>query len=138
MLKDILSVPGKTGLFKLISQGKNMLIVESLIDKKRLPVLAHEKVIALSDIAIFTEEEEISLGDVLNLIKEKEAGKKSTINPKADGKMLVDFFAEVLPNFDRDRVRASDIKKIISWYNTLIDAGFTDFSKKEEKSSVDK
>ncbi len=131
MLKDILSVPGKPGLFKLISQGKNMLIVESLVDKKRIPVLAHEKVIALGDIAIFTEDEEKPLGDVLNSIKEKEAGKKSTTDPKADSKVLVAFFAEVLPDFDRDRVRTSDIKKIISWYNVLIDAGFADFSKKE-------
>jgi len=127
MLKEILSISGKPGLFKLISQGKNMIIVESLIDKKRIPSYSHEKVVSLGDIAIFTDNEEVPLREVFDKIKTKENGGVASIDPKADSKLLQVYFGEVLPDFDRERVFPSDIKKVLNWYNILINNGITDF-----------
>ena len=132
MLKEILSISGKSGLYKLISQGKNMLIVESLIDKKRQPTYAHEKVVSLADVAIFTEDEEKPLADVFGLLMDKEDGKKVCIDLKAGNDVLRSYFAEVLPNYDRERVYPTDIKKLINWYNLLIDNGITEFKGNEE------
>ncbi len=133
MLKTILSISGKPGLFKLISQGKNMLIVESLADKKRIPAYAKDKVISLGDIAIYTQEEEVPLYDVLTNVKNKENGGKVSLNltgVKPDE--LRAYFAEILPDFDRERVYPSDIKKLLSWYNLLISEGITEFTPQEE------
>ena len=129
MLRTILSVSGKPGLYKLISQGKNMLILETLdASKKRIPAYGHDKVISLGDIAMYTDAEEIALGDVLESVKKKENGVKATIDPKkASQDELHAYMAEVLPNYDRDRVHISDIKKLISWYNILIENGETEF-----------
>lgn len=128
MLKTILSISGKPGLYKLISQGKNMLIVESLIDKKRTPVYGKEKVISLGDIAMYTDTDDIPLAEVLTAMKEKENGAAVSLNLKtATSEQLRDYLAVVLPNFDRDRVYPSDIKKLIAWYNLLIANGVTDF-----------
>lgn len=137
MLKTILSISGKPGLFKLISQAKNMLIVESLQTGKRQPAYAHEKIISLGDIAIFTDEEDVPLSEVLNAIKEKENGAKVILDiKKADNETLRAYLAEVLPNFDRERVYPTDIKKLISWYNLLVETGNTDFAE-EEKTQKD-
>lgn len=137
MLKTILSISGKPGLFKLISQAKNMLIVESLQTGKRQPAYAHEKIISLGDIAIFTDEEDVPLSEVLNAIKEKENGAKVTLDiKKVDNETLRAYLAEVLPNFDRERVYPTDIKKLISWYNLLVETGNTDFVE-EEKTQKD-
>lgn len=137
MLKTILSISGKPGLFKLISQAKNMLIVESLQTGKRQPAYAHEKIISLGDIAIFTDEEDVPLSEVLNAIKEKENGAKVILDiKKADNETLRAYLAEVLPNFDRERVYSTDIKKLISWYNLLVETGNTDFVE-EEKTQKD-
>lgn len=138
MLKRILSISGKPGLFELVFQGKNMLILESLTEKKRVPAYTHEKILSLGDIAIYTEEGETPLANVLQSMKEKEAGKVASVDPKkADGKALTDYLASVLPNFDRDRVYTSDIKKLISWYNILVQSGHDNFveKKEEEKKS---
>ena len=131
MLKEILSVAGKPGLFKLVSQGKNMLIVESLIDGKRFPAYTKDKVVTLGDIAIFTETEEIPLGQVFENLKTKENGAQCSLDPKSDNDKLRKFMAEVLPEYDRDRVYPSDIRKLITWYNILINANFTDFLAEE-------
>ena len=137
MLKTILSISGKPGLFKLISQAKNMLIVESLQTGKRQPAYAHEKIISLGDIATFTDEEDVPLSEVLNAIKEKENGAKVILDiKKADNETLRAYLAEVLPNFDRERVYPTDIKKLISWYNLLVETGNSDFVE-EEKSQKD-
>ena len=137
MLKTILSISGKPGLFKLISQAKNMLIVESLQTGKRQPAYAHEKIISLGDIAIFTDEEDVPLSEVLNAIKEKENGAKVILDiKKDDNETLRAYLAEVLPNFDRERVYPTDIKKLISWYNLLVETGNTDFVE-EEKTQKD-
>ena len=132
MLKTILSIAGKPGLYRLVSHGKNMLIVESLSEKKRIPAYAKDKVISLGDIAMYTEAEEVPLHEVLTNLKNKENGEKATISTSAKPEELRNFFAEVLPNFDRERVYPSDIKKLISWYNLLIEAGITDFTPEEE------
>lgn len=131
MLKTILSISGKPGLYKMVSQGKNMIIVESLLNGKRIPAYAHEKIISLADIAIFTNEGEMPLREVLNLVKTKENG--MVIPAKTDAGALKAYFAEVLPDFDKERVYPTDIKKLISWYNLLVEKGYTDFDNKKEE-----
>lgn len=132
MLKTILSISGKPGLFKLVSHGKNMLIVESLADKKRVPAYAKDKVISLGDIAIYTEEAEVPLHEVLTNVKNKENGQPSSLNPsQAKADQLRAYMAEILPDFDRERVYPSDIKKLLNWYNLLISAGITEFTPEE-------
>ncbi|MBP1640825.1 MAG: hypothetical protein H6Q17_2408 [Bacteroidetes bacterium] len=137
MLKKILSVSGKPGLFKLISQGKNMMIIESLVDKKRCPALAHDRVVSLGDISIYTETEEMPLSAVFANIKEKETGNKASIDPKADGNTLRAYFEEVVPEFDKDRVHTSDIKKIIIWYNLLVENELTGFAAADAEEEKD-
>ena len=132
MLKEILSVSGKPGLFKLISQGKNMFIAESLIDRKRIPVYMRDKVVSLGDISIYTDDEEIPLSTVLNNIKEKENGQAIDFTSSIKPEELKAYFETVLPNFDKDRVYPSDIKKIMTWYNLLVKEGLTEFVKREE------
>lgn len=132
MLKTILSISGKPGLFRLVTHGKNMLIVESLADKKKIPAYARDKVISLGDIAIYTNEAEVPLHKVLTNVKNKENGQKSSLNPSAaKPDELRAYMAEVLPEFDRDRVYPSDIKKLLTWYNLLIDANITEFTPEE-------
>ena len=137
MLKSILSIAGKPGLYKLVSQGNNMLIVEAIgPDKKRIPSYATDRILSLADIAIYTNESEEPLANVLEAIKEKEGGKPTSINPKKASKQdLVDYLMEVLPDFDEDRVYPNDIKKLMNWYNTLINNGITEFKDEEEEAS---
>lgn len=139
MLKKILSVSGKPGLYKLVSQGKSMLIVEALTDGRRLPVYAREKIISLGDIAIYTDGDEVPLYEVLNSVKAKEEGKAvSSIDAaRATPDQLRAYMAEVLPNFDRERVYPTDIKRLLSWYNLLIGAGITDFDPQEAAEEAD-
>ena len=129
MLKTILSISGKPGLYKLISQGKNMLIVETIdATKKRFPAYGNEKIISLADIAMYTNDSEVPLRDVLRSIKEKENAAIASIDvKKATSEQLREYLAEVLPDFDRDRVYTNDIKKLILWYNILVSNGITDF-----------
>jgi len=136
MLKKVLSISGKPGLYKLVSQGKNMLIVESLLDKKRQPAYSHEKMVSLADVAIYTDSDEKPLAEVLMLIKEKEGGKKASIDPKSTADALRNYFEEILPDFDRDRVYPTDIKKILVWYNLLLENGINDFTIEKEEETV--
>ncbi|SHF35389.1 hypothetical protein SAMN05444405_107139 [Bacteroides luti] len=133
MLKTILSISGKPGLYKLISQGKNMLIVESISeDKKRIPAYGNEKVISLADIAMYTNDSEVPLKEVLASVLKKENGELASIDAKkSTSDQLRTYFAEILPDFDRDRVYVTDIKKLISWYNILVTNGITDFEAEE-------
>lgn len=133
MLKEILSISGKSGLYKLVSYGKNMLIVEGLSDGKRFPAYSHDKIISLGDIAIYTYNEEVALSAVMQTIYDKYEGKALDAKQYSDKKALFAFFEEILPEFDQERVYPNDIKKVISWYNLLIGAGFTSF--KEEKEA---
>jgi hypothetical protein len=117
-LKDILSISGEPGLFKFVAQGRNAIIVEHLETKKRKTAYGSAKVSSLEDISIFTENEDLPLGKVFDLIFEKEKGGEA-IDPKSDPMKLKAYFEEVLPEYDKDRVYISDIKKLFLWYNTL-------------------
>ena len=139
MLKEILAVSGKPGLYKLVSRGSNMLIIESLVDKKRIPAYSRDKVISLGDISIYTDEEEAPIREVFTSIKEKEGGKNISLDlSKASTDELRNYLAEVLPNFDRERVYPSDIKKMLKWYDLLITNDITDFSEKKEDTEEEK
>ena len=134
MLKTILAISGKPGLYKLVSQGKNMLVVESLLTGKRSPAYSHEKIISLGDIAMFTDSDEVPLGEVLENMKQLENGAQASVSTKSDDKTLREYLSKILPDFDRERVYTTDIKKLISWYNLLIEKGYTDFKKEEAKA----
>ena len=131
MLKEILSISGKPGLQKLISNSSNAIIVESLIDGKRFPAYSNSKIIALEDISIYTEKEDIPLKEVFKRIYTKEEGKKTLSHKEANEKIIA-YFNEI-PEYDKDRVYTSDMKKIIQWYNLLTDKGILNFSEEEEK-----
>ena len=137
MIKTILSISGRPGLFKLVNQGKNMLIVESLSNGKRTPAYAHDKVISLGDIAIYTYSEEVALADVFESIKEKNEGKKVDVKALGNEAQIREYFATILPEFDDERVYTNDIKKVFSWYNMLIDAGFETFKANEEAEAAE-
>lgn len=129
MLQTILSIAGKPGLYKLVSRGKMNLIVESLDEShKRQPAFGTDRVTSLADIAMFTESDDVPLGEVLAKLRDKEEGKVASLNwRKVSAKELQNYFAEVLPDFDRDRVHTSDIKKLLQWYEILVKAGITNF-----------
>ena len=131
MLSKILSITGRPGLYKLISTNKNLNIVESLADGKRIPVYPQEKVVALSDVSIYTTDGDAPLRDVLRNIKEKEQGQKVALGNKSTGSELLTYLEGVLPDYSRESVYASDVKKMISWYNILMENGIS--LEKEEK-----
>ncbi len=132
MLTEILSISGKPGLYKRVSHGKNMIIVESLVDGKRSPSFIRDKVVSLQDIRVFTNTDEILLGEVFENIKQKESGNACPMDAKADNSALRAYMKEVLPDYDEDRVYPSDMRKIFSWYNILIQSGITEFLETEE------
>ena len=124
MSKTILAISGKPGLYELVSRGKGTLIVENITDHKRMPAFASDRVTSLGDIAMYTDEEDKPLGEILMALRDMEGGKQASVNyKKASGEELFEYFAKFLPTFDRDRVHPSDVKKLIQWYNILIDAG---------------
>ncbi len=130
MLKRILSISGKPGLYKLMSQGKNMLIVENIATGKRMPAYARDKVVSLGDISIYTNNGDVPLTDVLE--KVKEATGCQTVDVKSMKETeLRDYFKTILPEYDEDRVYTTDIKKLFSWYNQLVAAGVTEFKDEE-------
>lgn len=131
MINRILSISGRPGLFRLVSQGKNMLIVESLADGKRFPAYSRDKVISLADVSMYTTEGDVPLADVLEAVKAKTDGQPVDIKALEKEGKLRDFFGEILPDFDRDRVYTTDIRKLFSWYNQLIAAGVTEFKDNE-------
>lgn len=118
-LEKIIAIAGKPGLFKLIAQTRGGFVAESLLDNKRLSVSVQQNVSVLSEIAIYTLTEEVPLRDVFGKIKEKEQGKQASVSPKDSKDKLEEYFFEILPEYDEDRVYASDIKKVIQWYNLL-------------------
>lgn len=132
-LKDILAIGGKPGLYRFIAQAKNGIIVESLTDNRRIPAYASDKVSALEDIAIFTETDEVNLAEVFKKIYEKEKGGKA-IDPKSSGDELKVYFEEILPDYDKDRVYTSDMKKVLSWYNHLLELDMLSMDEDEEES----
>ena len=126
MIRKIVSIAGKPGLYKLVSQGRNMLIVEALSTGRRTPAYAHDKVISLADVAIYTTEEDMPLGEVLDKVKAATDGKPVDVKAYNDADLRT-YFGTILPNFDQERVYTTDIRKLFSWYNVLIAAGITDF-----------
>ena len=133
MLRNILSITGRPGLFKIVSHGSRMLVVEDIVSGKRMPVHARDKVVSLGDIAMYTEGEDRPLSEILTAVREKNGGEKIDIKAISDNDSLRARFAEIVPDYDRGRVYPSDIRKLFTWYNLLTDAGFTDFSKQEEE-----
>ncbi|MGE4433304.1 MAG: DUF5606 domain-containing protein [Bacteroidales bacterium] len=136
MLKKIVSISGKPGLYKVLSQAKNMLIVESISDKKRMPAHAADKVVSLGDISMYTQTDDKPLSEILEAMKELEKAAVASIDPKSDAESLRSYFARLVPDFDRERVYPTDIKKLIQWYNLLISSGYTDFTE-EVDAAVD-
>lgn len=140
MQQTILAISGKPGLYKLVSRGNNNLIVEALDSThRRQPAFGNERITSLGDIAMFTDGDDVPLTDVLESMKTVENGGKSSVDyKKASGDELREYFAKILPNFDRERVHTSDIKKLIQWYNILIENGITDFKDEEAESAAEK
>ena len=134
MLKKILSISGRPGLYKLVSYGKNMLLVEGLTDGHRFPVHSRERVMSLGDISMFTTNEDVPLSQVFENAAKKFENKAVDAKEYATPDKLHEFMGAVLENWDADRVHNSDIKKIIAWYNILVGAGITDFTSKEEEA----
>jgi len=122
-LEKIIAIGGKPGLYELIAQTKGGFVGESLVDKKRLTVSIRAKVSVLSEIAIYALDREVPLLEVFEAIHKKEEGKETSVSPKADKLALEEYFFSILPNYDEDRVYASDMKKILSWYNLLLNSG---------------
>jgi hypothetical protein len=133
-LEKILSITGKPGLYKLIAQTRGGFVAESLLDKKKITVNARQNVSILSEIAIYTLNEEVPLKKVLNTIKEKENGQPTSVSAKDSNDKLEEYFFNVLPDYDEDRVYVSDIKKVIQWYNLLQQHDLLDFSEDVEAS----
>lgn len=130
MNQKILSISGRPGLYKLVNQGKNMLIVESLSTGKRTPAYAHDKVVSLYDVSIYTPEGDEPLVNVFESIKEL-SGRTAVDYKNMDDADLREYFAKVLPDYDRERVYTTDIRKVFAWYNELIAAGITEFKENE-------
>ena len=136
MKQTILAISGKPGLYQLVSRGNNSLIVEALDEThKRMPTFGNDRISSLGDIAMFTETDDVPLTKILASLRDLEGGKESSLNyKKASADELHDYFSKVLPEWDRDRVHNSDIKKLIQWYNILVKAGITDF---EDETAAD-
>lgn len=136
MLRTILAISGKPGLYKLVSRGNRNLIVETLDSAhKRMPAFAADKIISLADIAMYTDAEEVPLPRVLKNIYDMQNGGKVELDyKKASKEELADFMAKALPNYDRDHVYPADMKKLIQWYNLLIENGITEFGEAAEET----
>ena len=138
MLKEILAITGKPGLFKIVSHNGKTLIVEDLQSKKRFPVSARDRVVSLGDIAMYTDSDDKPLGEILDIIYANEKGEKINVKEVIATNGLKSQFEKYVADFDKDRVHDSDIKKLFSWYNLLVDNGFTKFTEEEKKDEVSK
>jgi hypothetical protein len=136
-LSKIMSISGKPGLYKHIAQSKTSIVVESIIDGKRTSAFPSEQISTLSDISIYTEKDDVKLEDVLKVIFEKEEGKK-TIDFKSSDKDILKYFETILPDYDKERVYISDIKKVLKWYNLLIEHNLLEFKEEEESKEEHK
>ncbi|MCM1320265.1 MAG: DUF5606 domain-containing protein [Muribaculaceae bacterium] len=137
MLKTILSITGKPGLFKIVSNGKNMLLVEDLISGKKYPAHGRDKIVSLGDISMYTDADEVPLAEVFENANKLYEGKPVDFKALIANGTLRDEFAKVLPDFDRDRVYDGDIKKFFTWFNLLLQAGFDTFVEKQEKTDTE-
>ncbi|MCD7721932.1 MAG: DUF5606 domain-containing protein [Prevotellaceae bacterium] len=139
MLKKILAISGKPGLFRLVSKGKRTLVVETLDEAhRRMPAFGTERIISLGDVAMYTDSEEVPLRQVLKTILEQQEGKPVELDLKqASKEELAAFMAKALPNYDRDRVHPSDIRKLVQWYNILVQNQITDFDEEVKPTQGD-
>lgn len=135
MLREILAITGKPGLFKIISHSSKLLLVEELGSKKRFPASARDKVVSLGDIAMYTDSGDKPLGEILDLVYAHNDGKKIDVKELVKSNGLRDEFEAILPDYDKERVYPTDIKKLFNWYNILIDNGYTKFT--EEVNEVE-
>ena len=133
-LSEYYTIPGKPGVFKMLSQSKSNAVMESLIDGKRLPVFTSDKISSLEEIGMFTNGEDVPLTEVFQNIFRKENGGQASVSPKADNKDLQAYFSKVLPDWDKDRVYVSDIKKLITWYNLLVEKNLISLEEKSDES----
>lgn len=133
MLKEILAITGKPGLFKIVSHNSKMLIVEELGSKKRFPAGVRDKVVSLGDIAMYTDSGDKPLGEILDLVYAHYDGKPIAVKELVKNNGLRDAFEEIIPDYDKDRVYPTDIKKLFTWYNILTENGYTKFTEEEEK-----
>ncbi len=131
-LKGLINIAGKPGLFKVVSQNQKIIIVESLIDKKRIPIHSHNQANLLEEIGIYTYEDVLSLSEVFKKIAKKEKCQKS-ISHKSSSNELISYFRNILSNYDEEKVYISDIKKVINWYNILQSVGMIFLEKKVKK-----
>ena len=136
-LSKILSISGKPGLYKHVAQSKTGIVIESVSDNKRSSAFSTDQVSSLSDISIFTTDEDIKLEDVFKNIFEKEEGKKA-ISAKSSSSDIKSYFEQVLPEYDKDRVYISDIKKVLKWYNILAENNILEFKDDKEVKNDDK
>ena len=136
-LEGIIAVTGKPGLFKIISQGKNAVILENLMDKKRMPLTARHQAITLDEIGIYTYDDTKPLSDIFDDIAKKE-NEKQSISHKVSKEKLTTYFTEIVPDYDTERVYISDIKKVIQWYNSLQNADLIELPKAVKKNSKKK
>lgn len=137
MLREILAITGKPGLFRIVSQGNRMLLVEDLKTKKRFPALSRDKVVSLGDIAMYTDSGDKPLGEILDLVYARNDGKEIDVKQLiADGK-LRDEFEAIIPDFDKERVYDNDIKKLFTWYNILLESGMTKFTEEKPAEETD-
>lgn len=132
ILKGILSVSGKPGLFKMISQSGTKLIAESISDGKRSVIHSSNQVVSLADVSIYGEDEEMPLDNIFKIMYKMENKQKTSVSPKDSNTDLLDYFDDVYPDFDKDKVYPSDIKKVIRWYNLLLEKDMLDFNETEE------
>ena len=135
MLREIISITGKPGLYRMIGHGNRRIIVEDLASGRRFPALERDKIISLGDIAMYTRGEDKPLGEILDLVYANREGKEIDIKALTEDGKLRQLFGEILPDFDEDRVHDSDIKKLFTWYNLLVASGMTKFTE-EEKSNA--
>lgn len=136
-LSNYFTIPGKPGIFKMLSQSKNNALMESLIDGKRLPVFSSDKISSMEEIGMFTNGEDVPLTEVFQNIFRKENGNQASVSPKADNKALQAYFSEILPDWDQDRVYMSDIKKVIAWYNLLAEKNLISLDEKPSENGTD-
>jgi len=129
-LEGILYVSGKPGLFKVVSNTKNTVIIESLTDKRRRPIHSQTQANMLEEIGIYTYNDTKSISDIFDKIAEKENGDK-TISHKSSENELTSYFREILNDYDEEKVYLSDIKKVFQWYNTIHNAGLINMPKKK-------
>lgn len=133
MLREILAITGKPGLFRIVSQGNKMLVVEELKTKKRFPAHSRDKVVSLGDIAMYTDSGDKPLGEILDLVYARNEGKAIDVKKLIADGSLRDEFEAVIPDFDKERVYDNDIKKLFTWYNILLDAGMTKFAEETDE-----